>query len=232
VRLAVALIRDLRQRVPVVRASAAADEAQGYDDDLESTSWLGWKPGWVATATPAAPTEAKLIPIVTTASAFDPIELVQVYTHRWPAQENSLRDYLISLGLDTNHGYAKRLVENSEVAKSRAVLERKLSKAQRQAQAARERRAQAEEHSRKLEKRLKRERAEATRTLTERLQKWEEQGVWELRDSSQTGSAPTAEAKGRRCPRCGLCRLRAGLSKGARPVAPVGRPGGERTGDV
>jgi hypothetical protein len=54
--------------------------------------------------------------------------LVQVYTHRWPAQENSLRDFLMSLGLDTNHGYAKHQVENSEVAKHRAGLERKLAR--------------------------------------------------------------------------------------------------------
>jgi len=50
----------------------------------------------------------------------------------------------VSLGLETNHGYAQRQVENSEVAKSRAVLERKLAKVQRQAQAARERRKRAE----------------------------------------------------------------------------------------
>ena len=52
--------------------------------------------------------------------------------------------------------------------------------ARRQAQAARERRVQDEERSRTLEQRLKRERAEATRTITERLQEWEQQGVWEL----------------------------------------------------
>ena len=72
--------------------------------------------------------------------------------------------------LDTNHGYAKHPVKNSEAAKSRAVLERKLVTARRQAQSAPERRVQAEERSRKLEKRLKAMRAEATRTLTERLQ--------------------------------------------------------------
>ena len=176
--LAVALIRDLCHQVPVVREPAAGDEAPGFESDLERSSGLGWKPGWVATPTPAAPTEPKLIPIVTTAASFDPIELVQLYTHRWPAQENTLRDFLISLGLDTNHGYAKRPVENSEVAKSRAVLERKLAKAQRQAQAARERRAKAEVRSRTLEKRLKTQRAEAARTLAEPIQAWEQQGIW------------------------------------------------------
>jgi hypothetical protein len=106
---------------------------------------------------------------------------VQLYTHRWPAQENTLRDFLISLGLDTNHGYAKRPVENSEVAKSRDVLERKLAKAQRQAQAARERRVKAEVRSRTLERRLKTQRAEAARTLAEHIQAWEQQGKPRLR---------------------------------------------------
>jgi transposase len=179
-RLGVALIHDLRTQVPLAPSPAESAEQERWDADLEGERWLWWKPGWVATPTPAAPTEPKLIPIVTTAAAFDPVELVQVYTHRWPAQENSLRDFLLSLGLDTNHGYAKRPVENSEAAKDRAVLKRKLATAQRQAQTARERRAKAEERSRKLEKRLKRERAEVTRTLTERLQAWEQQGVWEL----------------------------------------------------
>jgi len=115
---------------------------------------------------------------VTTADAVDPVELVQVYTHRWPAQENSLRDFLISLGLDTNHGYAKHPVENSEVAKRRAGLERRLAKVQHQAQAARERCEGAEARSRTLEKRLKCERAEAERMLAERVRAWEQQGVW------------------------------------------------------
>jgi hypothetical protein len=178
--LTVALIRDWRAQVPQVPAPGESTKLDRWDADLEGASLLWWKTGWVATPTPTAPTAPKLIPIVTTAASFDPVELVQVYTHRWPAQENSLRDFLLSLGLDTNHGYAKRPVENSEAVKDRAVLERKLAKAERQAQAARERRMQAEERSRKLEKRLKRERAQATRTLTERLQKWEQQGVWEL----------------------------------------------------
>jgi hypothetical protein len=111
-----------------------------------------------------------LIPIVTTAEAVDPVELVQVYTHRWPAQENNLRDFLLSLGLDTNHGYPKRLVENSEAAKNRAMLERKLTKVRHQAQVAREQRARAVGRSRALEKQLKAKRAEARQALDQRLQ--------------------------------------------------------------
>jgi hypothetical protein len=100
----------------------------------------------------------------------------------------------MSLGLDTNHGYAKLPVENSEAARSRAVLERKLAKAQRQAQAARERRARAEERARTLEKQLKRERAEAARALTEHLQAWEQQGMWEIlqRDKREAFQRETA----------------------------------------
>ncbi len=178
--LAVALIRDWRIQVPLPSSPEKSAEHERWDADLEGTSLLWWKPGWIAPPTSAAPTEPRLIPIVTTASSCDPIELVQVYTHRWPAQENNLRDYLLALGLDTNHGYARHPVENSEAAKRRAELERKLAKVRRQAQAAREQHERAYAHCRTLEKRLKQERAEETRTLTERLQAWEQQGVWEF----------------------------------------------------
>jgi hypothetical protein len=178
--LAVALIRDWRTQVPRVPSPEESPNLERWDADLEGARWWWWKAGWVATPTPAAPTEPKLIPIVTTAASLDPVELVQVYTHRWPAQENTLRDFLISLGLDTNHGYAKLPVENSEVAKHRAVLTRKRAKVQRQAQAARERQERAEARSRKLEKQLKAQRAEATRVLTKHMQVWEQQGVWEF----------------------------------------------------
>ena len=43
------------------------------------------------------------------------------------------------LGLDTNHGYGKTAVENSEVAKRRTALEKRLANVQRWADAARKR---------------------------------------------------------------------------------------------
>ena len=184
--LTVALIRDWRTQAPQVPAPGEFTKLDRWDTDLEGASLLWWKPGWVATPTPAAPTAPKLIPIVTTAASFDPVELVQVYTQRWPAQENSLRDFLVSLGLDTNHCYAKRPVESSEATKDRLVLERKLAKVRRQAQAAREQHERAFARSRKLEKRLKAERAEAARTLVAHLQAWEQQGVWELMRARKT----------------------------------------------
>ena len=65
--------------------------------------------------------EPKLIPIVTTAAEADAVELVQTYTRRWPAQENVIRDWLIPLGIDVNHDYAKTPDINSEVAKKRGL---------------------------------------------------------------------------------------------------------------
>jgi hypothetical protein len=45
------------------------------------------------------------------------VELAQTYIQRWPVQENILRDWLLPLGLDTNHGYAKTPIVNSEEAR-------------------------------------------------------------------------------------------------------------------
>ena len=57
-----------------------------------------------AEPTPAPPTQAKLIPIVTTApTCTDGVELATTYTRRWAAQENIIRDFLLPLELDTNH---------------------------------------------------------------------------------------------------------------------------------
>lgn len=79
----------------------------------------------MATPMPAAPTQATLIPIVTTAATCDAVALAEAYTARWPQQENIIRDFLIPLGIDTNHGYAKTVVENSEVATRRTTLEQR-----------------------------------------------------------------------------------------------------------
>ncbi len=173
--LAVALIRDLRRPVQVIGDPAESTEAWRWDADLEGMSGHWWKSGWVATPTPSAPTEPTLIPIVTTASSVDAVELAQVYTHRWPAQENSIRDFLLSLGLDTNHGFAKVQVENSEVAKIRVVLERKLAKAQHVAEGARERMAKAQERSRHADKQVKTQRAEIAQLCTARQRMAEQQ---------------------------------------------------------
>jgi len=146
--LSVALIRDLHCQVPV---PPRADS----DDDLDDPNWLPprerwlagqppdqrwwWEAGWEATAAPAAPTEAKLIPIVSTAETRDAVGLARLYIARWPQQENIIRDWLLPLGLDTNHGYAKLAIENSEVAKQRTLLEERRARLQRWAESARTR---------------------------------------------------------------------------------------------
>src|SRR5260370_24620702 len=80
----------------------------------------------------------------------DAIELAQTYIHRWPAQENVIKDYLRPLGLDTNHGFAKVAVENSEGAKRRTHLEQRLARLKRWAEAAGKRGAQASRRHERL----------------------------------------------------------------------------------
>ncbi len=126
---------------------------------------------------PAPPTESKLIPIVTTATEVDAVELVQTYTHRWPAQENAIRDWLIPLGIDINHGYAKTAVVNSEVAKKREALQRRLENVQRWADGARKRMRNASKLYRKRCEQTK-ERADTLyRVLNDHQMELERQGV-------------------------------------------------------
>jgi hypothetical protein len=118
--LRVALIRDLRRQV----------RAHTPEEEEGEARWMRWRDDWIAQPSPATPTAAKLVPIVTTAPCVDAIELAQTYIRRWPMQENIIRDFLLPLGLDTNHGYGKTPIVNSEVAKKRAALEKKLHNAQ------------------------------------------------------------------------------------------------------
>jgi hypothetical protein len=86
---------------------------------------------------------ATLIHIVTTAAIMDAVELAQTSIHRWPAQENVIKDDLLPLGLDTNHGFAKMPVENSEGAKRRSTLQNRLATLKQWAQSASKRSRQA-----------------------------------------------------------------------------------------
>jgi len=167
--LQVALIRDLRRQVPCGPPEAHPNEDPGLP------AW--WRENWQAEPTKAEPTAAKLLPIVTTASHVDAVELAQTYIRRWPLQENVIRDYLLPLGLDTNHGYGKTPVPNSEVSKKRATLEKRLSDLKRWAPAARERSSKASLRSRRLWKETKAKGEERYRILDEQLQKLQTQGV-------------------------------------------------------
>src|SRR6266699_1946215 len=82
--LQVALIRDLRHQVPCTPPQAGPNEDSGLP------AW--WRENWQAEPTKAEPTTARLIPIVTTASHIDAVELAQTYIRRWPLQENVIRD--------------------------------------------------------------------------------------------------------------------------------------------
>jgi hypothetical protein len=127
--LGVALIGDMRRQV----------RAHTPEEEEDEKRWMRWSDDWIAQPSPPTPSTAKLVPIVTTAPDVDAVELAQTYIRRWPVQENIIRDFLLPLGLDTNHGYGKTPIVNSEVAKKRAALEKKLHNAQRWAEGAKAR---------------------------------------------------------------------------------------------
>ena len=164
----VALIRDLRRQVPCPLLEEDPDKEMGLP------AW--WRENWQAEPTTAQPTTAKLIPIVTTAQRIDAVELAQTYIRRWPLQENVIRDYLLPLGLDTNHGYGKTRVLNSEVSKKRAALEKRLSDIKQWAPAARERSSKASLRYTRLRKETKAKGEERYRVLDEQLQQLQAQG--------------------------------------------------------
>jgi hypothetical protein len=167
--LQVALIRDLRRLVP------NTPPEEDLNDNPGLPPW--WRENWQAVPAKAEPTTAKLIPIVTTAACIDAVELAQTYIRRWPRQENVIRDYLLPLGLDTNHGYGKSPVPNSEVSKKRATLEKRLSDLKRWAPAAREHSNKASVRHRRLWKETKAKGEARYRVLDEQLQNLQAQGV-------------------------------------------------------
>ena len=120
---------------------------------------------------------------MTTASTVDAVELAQTYTQRWSAQENSIRDFLLPLGLDYHHGYHKTPVENSEIAKKRVALEKRLANVQRWADGARKRSHNASKLYTKRCKLTKERATELYRVLNDHQMEWERQGMesWLLR---------------------------------------------------
>ncbi len=124
----VALIRDWRKLIVCEAATEAEmDESKRWKADLAPEQQQFWEPEWQATPALPAPTRPKLIPVVTTAGEANAVELAQTYFRRWICQENAIRDWLIPLNLDTNHGYAKEQVVNSELVKRRTVLEKRVA---------------------------------------------------------------------------------------------------------
>ena len=121
----VALIRDHQRTVDCVPAPIV--ETSNWEHD--GISWMD--PDWQATPIVSTPTESKLIPIVSTHEFSDPRDLVARYQQRWSAQENIIKDFLLPLGLDVNHGYAKQIIDNSEFRKKHDTLTKRLDRLER-----------------------------------------------------------------------------------------------------
>jgi hypothetical protein len=142
----VALIRDWRKRIVCEDATdAQTDESEQWKADLAPHQQQFWEPEWQATPALPASTRPKLIPVVTTAAEADAVELARTYFRRWTCQENAIRDWLIPLNLDTNHGYAKEPVVNSELVKRRTALEKRVAHLHRLAAESRKRLRQMRE---------------------------------------------------------------------------------------
>jgi hypothetical protein len=151
----VALIRDWRKLLVVERAREAAD-VRNWQADLTVQQQRFWEEGWQAFPTPPAPTTPKLIPVITTRSGMQAGELAQTYFKRWNCQENAIRDWLIPLHLDTNHGYAKEQVVNSELAKRQVVVQGRIHRLEQLAQASRARLTNLRDQMQHLQEQMQR----------------------------------------------------------------------------
>lgn len=118
-------------------------------------------------------------PLVTTQETptIDAVELARTYIHRWPAQENIIKDYLLPLGLDTNHGFAKVAVENSEMTKRRTRLEQRLARLKQWAQSVGKRESQVSRRRERLQQTFTSRSKELYRELWAYQRTLEEQGV-------------------------------------------------------
>jgi hypothetical protein len=81
-------------------------------------------------------------------------ELARTYFRRWNCQENALRDWLIPLNLDINHGYAKEHVVNSELVKRQRVAQGRQERLERFAQTCRVRLRDLLEQDQKLQEQI------------------------------------------------------------------------------
>ena len=149
----VALIRDWRKLVPVEGASEAADDSD-WQADLPDHQRPFWEEEWQAVAAPPVPTTPKLLPVITTGYGMEAAELAQTYFRRWNCQENAIRDWLIPLNLDTNHGYAKEHVVNSELVKRQRVAQGRQQRLERLAQTCRARLTDLREQDQELQEQV------------------------------------------------------------------------------
>jgi hypothetical protein len=153
VEVEVALIRDWRKVLPVEGANEAVDTRHWQADLLEPQTHF-WEEGWQALPAPAPPTTAKLIPVITTGHGMEAMELAHTYFRRWNSQENAIRDWLIPLNLDTNHGYAKEQVVNSELSRRQVVVQGRILHLEQLAQTSRARLTTLRDQSRQLQEQI------------------------------------------------------------------------------
>src|SRR5262249_37053377 len=139
------------RKLLVVEQAAETAAVGDWQADLAPQYQCFWEEGWQALPAPPAPTTPKLIPVITTGHGMEAVELGHTYFRRLTCQENALRDWLIPLNLDINHGYAKEQVVNSELVKRQLVAEGRHHRLEHLAQACRARLAQLEEQDHHLE---------------------------------------------------------------------------------
>ncbi len=149
----VALIRDWRKLL-VIEGAGEVTTGQNWQADLTPQQQQFWEEGWQALPAPPAPTRPKLIPVITTKPGMDAMELAQTYFRRWNCQENAIRDWLIPLNLDINHGYAKEQVVNSELVKRQGVVQGRIHRLEQLAQASRARLADLRDQTQHLQKQM------------------------------------------------------------------------------
>jgi hypothetical protein len=149
----VALIRDWRKLQPVEGVGEGADDSD-WQADLPEHQRSFWADGWQARPAPAVPVTPKLLPVITTGHGMEAVELAQTYFRRWSCQENAIRDWLIPLNLDTNHGYAKEHVVNSELVKRQLVAQGRQQRLQRLAQTCRGRLRDLREQDQELQEQV------------------------------------------------------------------------------
>ena len=148
VEVAVALIRDWRKLLPAEPEAAATEH--DWQRDLPQEAPQFWEEGWQALPALPVPRTPKLMAVVSTGPQGDAMELAQTYFKRWNCQENIIRDWLLPLNLDANHGYIKEPVVNSELAKRQVVAQGRAQRLQRLAQACRVRLGQLREQDEQL----------------------------------------------------------------------------------
>jgi hypothetical protein len=121
--------------------------------------------------------EARLFAIITSNWDAPATEIADRYRARQPRQENSIRDWWVTLGGDVNIGYDKRQVENSELAAQKKKLEARLERLARYIPSCEARLAHACQRQQQYLERYQAEWQAALQTIDEGIQQREANDV-------------------------------------------------------